>query len=67
MAQSGYLANKDLIKNLAKYGYYPSKIKLGLWHHKTNTLKFSLVVDEFGVKYDKREDAQHLLEAITAL
>ena len=25
LAQSGYLANQDLIKNLAPYGYYPSK------------------------------------------
>ena len=66
LAQSGYLANQDLIENLAKYGYYPSKRTPGLWHHKTNTVKFSLVVDDFGVKYNKKEDAQHLLDAIAA-
>ena len=30
LAQSGYLANQDLIKNLAKYDYYPSKRIPGL-------------------------------------
>jgi hypothetical protein len=30
LAQSGYLANQDLIKNLAPFGYYPSKRTPGL-------------------------------------
>jgi hypothetical protein len=66
LAQSGYLANQDLIKNLAPFGYYPSKRTPGLWHHKTKAIKFSLVVDDFRVKYTKKEDAQHLLDAIAA-
>ena len=66
LAQSGYLANQDLIKNLAPYGYYPSKRTPGLWHHKTRSIKFSLVTDDFGVKYEKKEDAQHLLDSIAA-
>jgi hypothetical protein len=66
LAQSGYLANQDLIKNLAPCGYYPSKRTQGLWHHKTRSIKFSLVTDNFGVKYKKKEDAQHLLDSIAA-
>ncbi len=66
LAQSGYLANQDLIKNLAPCGYYPSKRTPGLWHHKTRSIKFSLVTDDFGVKYEKEADAQHLLDSIAA-
>jgi hypothetical protein len=66
LAQSGYLANQDLIKNLAPFGYYPSKRTPGLWHHTTRPTKFSLVVDDFGVKYVNKNDAQHLLDAIKA-
>eukprot|EP00978_Attheya_sp_CCMP212_P015192 scaffold39147_cov55-Attheya_sp.AAC.5 len=57
LAQSGYLANQDLIKNLAPCGYYPSKRTPGLWHHKTRLI---------GVKYEKKEDVQHLLDSIAA-
>ena len=32
---SGHRANQDLIKNLAPFGYYPSRRTPGLWHHKT--------------------------------
>jgi hypothetical protein len=66
LAQSGYLAHQDLIKKLAPFGYYPSKRTPGLWHHTTTALKFSLVVDDFGVKYETKKDAQHLLDAIAA-
>ena len=49
--QSGYLVDQDLIKNLAPFGYFPSKITLGLWHHKIRPIKFTLVLDDFEVKY----------------
>jgi hypothetical protein len=39
LAQSGYLANQDLIKNLAPFGYYLLKRTPGLWHHKTQPIK----------------------------
>ena len=32
----------------------------GLWAHKTRPIQFSLVVDDFGVKYVGEEHAQHL-------
>jgi hypothetical protein len=31
LSQSGYLANQDQIKNLAKHGYHPVKRTRGLW------------------------------------
>ena len=66
LAQSGYLANQNLIKNLVLFGYYPSRRTPGLWHHKTQPIKFSLVVDIFCIKYVNKDDAQHLIESIKA-
>ena len=64
LSQSGYLANQDLIKNLAKHGYHPVKRTPGLWKHETRKTTFTLVVDDFGVQYFNKEDADHLIDAI---
>jgi hypothetical protein len=57
--QLGYLANQDLIKNLAKYGYHPVKRTPGVWKHETRKTTFILVVNDFGVQYFSKEDADH--------
>jgi hypothetical protein len=64
LSQSGYLANQDLIKNLGKHGYHPVKRTPGLWKHETRKTTFTLVVDDFGVQYFSKEDANHLIDAI---
>ena len=66
LEQSGYLANQDLIKNLAPYGYHPVKRTPGLWEHETRKTTFTLVVDDFGVQYFSKDDADHLINAIKA-
>ena len=35
---------------------------LSLWRHHTSDLVVSLVVDDFGIKYTQKEDANHLLK-----
>jgi hypothetical protein len=60
LSQSGYLANQDLIKNSATFGYHPVKRIPGLWKHETRRTTFTLVVDDFGVQYFSKEDANHL-------
>ena len=37
---------------------------LGLWRHKTRPITFTLVVDDFGVKYTTEEDAQHVVSVL---
>ena len=61
---SGQISFVDLKKNLAPHGYYPSKRTPGLWLHKTRPISFTLVADDFGVKYIKKKDAEHLFNAI---
>jgi hypothetical protein len=66
LPQAGKIAQDQLIANLAPYGYKPVKRTPGLWRHITKPTKFTLVVDDFGVKYEGVEDANHLINAIKA-
>jgi hypothetical protein len=36
----------------------------GLWNHTTHPLTFTLVVNNFGVKYKSQEDVDHLIAVI---
>jgi hypothetical protein len=64
LPQAGILANELLQRNLAKDGYRPTTHMHGLWTHDTRPISFSLVVDDFGVKYVGREHAEHLMACI---
>jgi hypothetical protein len=60
LPQAGLLANELLEQRLNKHGYYQSKLVPGLWIHKSRPIQFTLVVDDFSVKYVDREHAEHL-------
>jgi hypothetical protein len=60
LPQAGLLANKLLEKRLNKHGYRQSKLVPRLWKHNTRPIQFTLVVDDFGVKFIGKEHAQHL-------
>ncbi len=64
LPQAGILANKRLHKNLAPFGYHKCVNTPGLWRHETKAISFTLVVDDFGVKYVKKEDVDHLIASI---
>jgi hypothetical protein len=64
LPQAGIIAQQLLEERLAKHGYRQSATTPGLWTHDTRPICFSLVVDDFGVKYVGEEHAQHLLETI---
>ena len=64
LPQSGLLANELLEKRLNKQGYRQSKLVPGLWKHDTRQIQFTLVVDDFGVKYVDKADAQHLQQVL---
>jgi hypothetical protein len=64
LPQAGILANELLQRNLAKDGYRPTAHKHGLWTHNTRPISFSLVVDDFRVKYVNREHTENLMACI---
>jgi hypothetical protein len=61
LPQAGIIAQELLAKRLKEHGYSQSKTIPGLWKHEWCPITFSLVVDNFGVKYVGEEHAQHLL------
>jgi hypothetical protein len=64
LPQAGLIAQELLEKRLNARGYYQSKFTPGLWTHETRNTKFALVVDDFGIKYESDEDAQHLINLL---
>jgi hypothetical protein len=66
LPQAGRLANDRLVKFLATHGYHQTTHTHGLFKHETRPVTFSLVVDDFGIKYVGKENAQHLIDAIQA-
>jgi hypothetical protein len=64
LPQLGLIANKLLEEQLKKLGYWQSKLVPGLWKHNTRPIQFTLVVDNFGIKYTRKEDVEHLKSVI---
>ena len=64
LPQAGILAQELLETRLNAHGYQQSKFTPGLWTHKWRPIYFSLVVDNFGVKYVRKEHADHLASVV---
>jgi hypothetical protein len=64
LPQAGILASKCLHRKLEPFGYYKSTNTPGLWRHKSRPLTFTLVVDNFGVKFVNKADVDHLISSI---
>jgi hypothetical protein len=54
LKQAGRLAQQRLISHLAEHGYTPSEHSTCLFKHATNGNVFTLVVDDFGLKYNTK-------------
>ena len=64
LPQSGKLANDYLKEKLRPAGYYEVPHTPGLWKHISRPIEFTLVVDNFGVKYVGKEHTNHLIKAL---
>ena len=64
LKQAGLIANDRLSRQLAKFGYTPSTKNSALWKHSTRNISFYLVVEDFGVKYVVKDNAEHLFSAL---
>jgi hypothetical protein len=64
LPQAGRLAQEKLINLLSRHGYLQALNTPCLFRHTSHEVAFTLVVDDFGIKYQRREDVQHLLAAI---
>ena len=64
LKKAAILAYKQLVKNLKQHGYEPTEGTTGLWHHASRPTKFASCVDDFGVKYFSKDDAEHLITTL---
>ena len=64
LPQAGIIAQQLLETRLAAHGYHQSTTTPGLWQHDTRSICFTLVVDDFGVKYMNKTNGEYLLSAI---
>jgi hypothetical protein len=64
LPQAGIIAQELLDKRLKKHGYFQSKTTPGLWTHEWHLIAFTLVVDNFGIKYVGEEHAEYLLKMV---
>jgi hypothetical protein len=64
LKQAGRIANDRLQKHLATFGYALVPCTLSLYQHASRPVTFSLVVNDFGVKYVRQEHADHLINVL---
>ncbi len=64
LPQAGILVSKRLQQRLAPFGYHECLNMQGLWYHKILPILFTLVVDDFGVKYINKDDIKHLISSL---
>ena len=64
LPQAGIIAQKALIHHLATFRYHIASHTPGLWQHETRETIFTLIVEDFAIKYTSLENAQHLLNAL---
>ena len=64
LLKAGILVNQQLVQRLEPKVYAPCKHTQGLWRQKWISITFSLVVDDFGVKYVGKQHAEHLVNTI---
>ena len=67
LPQSGILSNKTLKEQLTEYGFTEVAHTPGLYNHDTRPVWFMLVVDDFGIKYIGKENAQQLIDGLKDL
>ena len=64
LEENGSIANEDIVVDHSlQFGRHEIKHTAGLFTHVTRPIQFSLVVDDFGVKWVNHADLNHLLES----
>ena len=64
LRQARKIAHDRQAKHISAYGYKPRKRTPFLWKNGTRPASFTLVVDNFGVKYKGKHHVQHLMDAL---
>ena len=63
--QATVLTFDNLVRNLSKHRYTPCPNTLGIWQHTTHKIKCCLCINDFGIEYYSKADAQNLLDSLS--
>ena len=64
LKKSGEIVHDNLVAHLLKYGYKKAPWTDSPFLHATWNILFTLVVNDFGIKYTQKEDVDHLIASI---
>jgi len=64
LPQAGFLAQEQLFAHLAAHGFHQAPNTPCLFRHDTRNIMFTLVVDDFGVKYSNLVDFEFLADIL---
>ena len=67
LPQAGLLAQQRLVAHLSASGFVSCPNTPCLFRHVTRAIAFTLVVDDFGVKYTDKDDVEYLISTLTQL
>ena len=67
LKQADRISNGRITNHLQNYGYAPCPSTPALWRHNTLPIIFTIVFDNFSVKYTGKHNADHLMNALCAL
>lgn len=65
MKQAGYIANKDIVEHLGNNGYTQHPNTPCLFKHESDDIEFTLITDDFGVRYGNKAAADRLLSVMS--
>lgn len=65
LIHDGTVAYKDLVEYLVSQGFYPSKYTPRLWFDKKSKPNFTLIVNDFGVKYCNQQSSEILINVLS--
>ena len=64
IVQSGIIAHTSLKEHLLPFRYEPAPVIMVLWDHNNNRVSFTLVINNFGIIYQRQEEAHRLTNAL---
>jgi hypothetical protein len=67
LPQAGLLSQQRLVAHLAEHGYMQDVHVPCLFKHSSRSTIFTLVVDDFGIKYKTLDDTEHLIKCLQLL
>ena len=64
LKETGIVVFSALVNHIESFRYYLARFTPCLWKHKTSNLIFTLVADDFGIKFFNNYHVDHIIKAL---